>query len=133
MKRYMLDTNMLSHLVKGHPTVVQHVVAAPATTLCISAITEAEVLFGLAKRPDAKRLHRIVNEVLKHMDILPWDSATAACYGEVRAVMEQQGKVVAALDLLIAAHAISMNTILVTNDQVFRQVDQLVIEDWSQA
>lgn len=57
MTRYMLDTNTVSRLLKGLQTVAHRVVAVPITSLCISAITEGELLFGLAKRPDAKVLH----------------------------------------------------------------------------
>ena len=57
MKHYLLDTNTVSHLIKGHPAVARRMVAVPMSSLCISAITEGELLFGLAKRPDAKRLH----------------------------------------------------------------------------
>jgi tRNA(fMet)-specific endonuclease VapC len=57
VKRYLLDTNAVSHLIKGHPAVAQRVVEVPMASRCISAITEGELLFGLAKRQDAKRLH----------------------------------------------------------------------------
>ncbi len=60
MALYMLDTNMVSHLVKGHAAVARHVVAVPMHELCISAITEAELLFGLARRPSATRLQVLV-------------------------------------------------------------------------
>lgn len=88
MKRYMLDTNTVSHLVKQHPIVARRVVAAPMTSLCVSAITEAELHFGLAKRPGAKHLHLAVREFLRRVDVLPWDSAIAKHYGPVRAVLE---------------------------------------------
>ncbi len=74
MKHYMLDTNTVSHLIKAHPAVARRVVAAPMAALCISAITEGELLFGLAKRPDAHRLHRAVREFLRRVDVLPWNS-----------------------------------------------------------
>jgi tRNA(fMet)-specific endonuclease VapC len=67
----MLDTNTVSHLLKEHPSVAQHVIAAPMAALCVSAITERELLFGLAMRPEAKRLHLAVRELLrpyKHPD-----------------------------------------------------------------
>jgi tRNA(fMet)-specific endonuclease VapC len=131
MKWYMLDTNTVSHLIKGHPAVIQRTVAAPMTSLCISAITEGELLFGLAKRPDAKRLHLAVQEFLRRVDVLPWDSATAQHYGTVRGDMECRGKILAPLDLLIATHALSSGAILVTNDRAFCQVDNLYIEDWT--
>lgn len=131
MKRYMLDTNTVSHLLREHPAVVRRVLSAPITALCISAITEGELLFGLAKRPDAKRLHVAGREFLRRMDVLPWDSLIAERYGTVRADMERQGRVLAPLDLLIAAHALDAATVLVTNDQAFAQVAGLHREDWT--
>ena len=75
MKRYLLDTNIVSHLIKGHPVVSQRIVKVPMASLGISVITEAELYYGLAKRPEAKRLHLVVEEFLKRVDVLPWDSA----------------------------------------------------------
>ena len=131
MKQYMLDTNTVSHLIKEHPAVVERVVAAPMASLCISAITKGELLFGLAKRPDARRLHLVVLEFLRRVDVLPWDSAIAERYGSVRADMERQGKTLAPLDLLIATHALGVGAVLVTNDRAFGQVAGLHVEDWT--
>ncbi|PKU21536.1 type II toxin-antitoxin system VapC family toxin [Telmatospirillum siberiense] len=131
MKRYMLDTNMISHLIKAHPAVARRVVAEPMASLCISAITEGELLFGLAKRPDAKRLHGVVRELLRRVDVLPWSSAIAERYGTVRADLERRGRILAPLDLLIAAHALGVGAVLVTNDSAFGQVADLSVEDWT--
>ena len=131
MKLTMLDTNTVSHLIKKHPAVVRRVVAAPMASLCISAITKGELLFGLAKRPHAKRLHLAVREFLRRVDVLPWNSAIAEHYGSVRADMERQGKILAPLDLLIATHALSVDAVLVTNDRAFGQVAELHVEDWT--
>lgn len=60
--RYMLDTTTVSHLLKKHPAVARRIVAVPITDLCISASTQGELLFGLAKRPNAKMLHDAVRE-----------------------------------------------------------------------
>jgi tRNA(fMet)-specific endonuclease VapC len=128
----MLDTNMVSHLVKAHPAVARHTRAAPMAALCISAITEGELLFGLAKRPEAKRLHIVVQELLRRVEVLPWDRAVAKCYGAMRAHMEGKGKIFAPLDLLIAAHAMSVGAVLVTNDRAFDQVGDLHVEDWTE-
>jgi len=127
----MLDTNMVSHLIKAHPDVARHVVAVPMASLCISAITEGELLFGLAKRPEAKRLNIAVREFLLRIDVLPWDSAIAERYGTVRAYVEEQGRILAPLDLLIATHALSVGAVLVTNDRAFGQVTDLHLEDWT--
>ena len=131
MKVYMLDTNTVSYLIKGHQAVAKRVVGIPMASLCVSAITEGELLFGLAKRPEAKKLHLVVRELLRRVDVLPWDSNTAEHCGTVRANMASQGKILAPLDLLIATHALSVNAVLVTNDQAFSQVVNLHIEDWS--
>jgi len=130
MTRYMLDTNTVSYLIKGHPAVSRRVVNVPMASLCISSITEGELLFGLAKRPDAKQLHTVVREFLLRIDVLPWDSAIAECYGAVRAELERQGKLLGPLDQLVATHALSTGAILVTNDQAFCQVAGLNVEDW---
>lgn len=129
---YMLDTNMVSHLIKLNSAVVKQVTTRPMALLCISAITEGELMFGLAKRPTAKPLQTAVREFLKRVDVLAWDSNAASKYGEVRAAMEKQGKPMGPLDMLIGAHALSAQAVLVTNDAAFINVHGLQVEDWSQ-
>lgn len=131
MKRYMLDTSTVSHLLRKHPAVARRVVAVPMASLCISAITEGELLFGLAKRPAAKQLHVAVREFLRRVEVLPWDSAAAEHYGTVRAGMARRGKVLAPLDFLIATHALSVDAVLVTNVRAISQMADLHIEDWT--
>ena len=132
MTRYMLDTNTVSHLLNKHPAVARRVVAVPITSLCISAITQGELLFGLARRPDAKTLHNIVWEFLRRVDVLAWDASTAPVYGSARAATQRQGKVLAPMDLLIGSHALSIDAVLVTNDHAFGQIPGLTIEDWTE-
>ena len=129
MRRYLLDTNTVSHLIKSHPLVTKRVTQVPMASLCISAITEGELLFGIAKRPEATRLHVVVREFLQRVDVLPWNSADR--YGVTRADFESRGKPLAPLDLLIAAHALSAGAVLVTNDHAFAFVPELEIEDWT--
>lgn len=131
MRLYMLDTNIVSQLIKGHPLVAARIQAVPMAALCISAITKGELLFGLAKRPEAKQLQLIVTEFLRRVDVLPWDGDVAERYGVIRAELEKRGKTLGPLDLQIAAHALSAEALLVTNDQAFKQVVQLDIEDWT--
>jgi len=127
----MLDTNTVSHLIREHPAVVRRVLAVPMAAVCISSITQAELLFGLARRPEAERLHTAVGEFLRRVDVLPWDSEVAERYGATRAAMERQGKTLGPLDLLIASHARCAEAVLVTNDRAFAQVDGLRVEDWT--
>ena len=122
---------MVSHLIKGHPSVAQRIAAVPMTSISISAVTEGELLFGLAKRPDAKRLALAVREFLRRADVLPWDSGVAERYGALRAELEHYGRTLAPLDLLIAAHALGVGAVLVTSDRVFSTMANLPTEDWS--
>ena len=131
MTRYMLDTNTVSHFLREHPKVTQRILSVAMSSLSISAITEGELLFGLAKRPEAKRLHFAVHEFLRRVEVMPWESSSAEYYGTSRANLEAQGKTIAPLDMLIGSHALSLSAILVTNDQTFRHLAGLQIEDWT--
>jgi tRNA(fMet)-specific endonuclease VapC len=130
MKKYMLDTNIVSYLIRQNAAVVERISVLPVRAICISAITEGELLFGLAKRPDATSLHMLVHELLRCVDVLPWDTSTAKRYGTVRAKLASKGNVLAPLDLLIATHAMSVDAVLVTSDKAFEQVDGLEMENW---
>lgn len=133
MTLYMLDTNTVSRLVKKDPTAMQRAKDVPIASLCISAITEGELLFGLAKRPEALRLHAAVREFLRCVDVMPWNEGVAERYAQARTSLERQGKSLAPLDLLIASHAASLGAVLVTNDQAFRLIGDLRVEDWTKA
>ena len=133
MTRYLLDTNIVSYCIQQEPMVLANLVAAPASSLHISVITEAELLFGLAKRPEMKRLHRLVHEFLRRMTVLPWERATAQVYGDLRATLAAEGKTLALLDLLIAAQALAAKAILVSHDHAFQQITTLTVADWTQS
>ena len=127
----MLDTNMVSQLIRGQHSVAQRVLAVPMMSLCLSAITDGELLFGLARRPQAKRLAQAVRELLRRVDVLDWDRGVAERYGAVRATLEQHGRILAPLNLPIAAHALDAGAVLVTSDMAFAGVQDLQTEDWS--
>jgi len=131
VKRYMLDTNIVSLLLRRHTALVDRVQDHSMSSLCVSAITAGGMAFGLAPGPEATRLKIAVDEFLLRVDVLPWDGAIAEVYGALRARMEIAGKNLAPLDRLIAAHALGTSTVLVTNDRVFGQVPDLQIEDWT--
>lgn len=131
--RYMLDTNMASYIIKGKPTVVRdHLQKVPMAAVCISTITEAELLRGVAKKPEAKRLPLAVKEFLLRVEILPWDSDAAGAYAQLRTTCEIEGKSLGTMDMLIAAHSVAEDAILITNDKAFYNVDQhLTLKDWT--
>jgi len=128
--QYLLDTNIVSHFIKNTDSVCNKIMSLPMLELGISAITEGELMFGLAKKPDAAQLKMLVHEFLIRIDILPWDSVVAACYGTLRAEMQKKGRSLGNLDMLIAAHALALDLVLITNDKAFCQVEGLKIDDW---
>jgi tRNA(fMet)-specific endonuclease VapC len=130
--RYLLDTNAVSYLIKGNsPRVREHLLKTPMSEVGISVITEAELRFGLARRPEASKLKIAVEEFLLRVEILPWNSDAASHYARIRAALEDEGDPVGNLDLMIAAQALAAEAVLVTHDRVFRRVTELRIQDWT--
>ncbi len=99
--------------------------------IAISAVTEGELRYGVARRPDLLRLKMIVNEFLLRVATQPWDSNAAQEYGRLRAALEREGRPMGNLDMMIGAHAVVLDLVLVTNDQAFRRIKKLKIEDWT--
>ena len=129
--RYMLDTNTVSSLIKKNPVVSRKIASVPMERLCLSVISEGEILYGLAKKPNARNLHLVVQEFLKRVDVLVWDTDVAEHYGVLRAQLESNGNLLGSLDMQIAAHASQLGAVLVTNDQAFKRIKQLKVEDWT--
>jgi tRNA(fMet)-specific endonuclease VapC len=130
--RYLLDINAASYVIKGNiPRIRERLLKVPMAQLAISAVTEAELLFGVARKPEAVRLKVAVQEFLLRVEALPWDSKAAWHYADVRATLERHGKPMGNLDMMIAAHAPAVDAILVTNDRTFRRLGKLKVEDWT--
>lgn len=128
-QRYMLDTNTVSYIIKGIPVAVRdHLRNVPMATVCISAITEAELLRGVARKPEAERLSLAVKEFLLRVEVLPWDSDAANAYAQLRTACENEGKPLGTMDMLIAAHSIAADAVLITNDKAFYNVK---LQDWT--
>ena len=81
--------------------------------------------------PQVTRLHTLIEDFVLRVAVLPWDSAAAQQYGLLRASLERDGTPMANLDLMIAAHALALNLVLVTNDRAFARIKKLKIEDWT--
>jgi len=130
---YLLDTNIASYIIKGEPAVVrEHLQNVPMAGVCISAITEAELLHGVAKKPAAKNLALAVKEFLLRVDVLSWDSNAAEAYAQLRSACENEGKSLGTMDMLIAAHSVALDAVLITGDQAFYQVNHLLtLSDWT--
>ncbi|HKV92239.1 MAG TPA: type II toxin-antitoxin system VapC family toxin [Candidatus Angelobacter sp.] len=130
--RYLLDTNTASYVIKGNiPAVRLRLAQIPMAQVHISSITEAELRYGAARRPEASKLQQIIEEFLIRVTILSWDSQAAREYGVLRAALERSGQPFGNLDLMIAAHALATAAILVTNDRSFARVKKLKTENWA--
>jgi tRNA(fMet)-specific endonuclease VapC len=130
-RRYLLDTNTVSFIFKQNAAVLRRLAGVSMAQLAISAVTEGELRFGLARRPEATRLRQVVEEFLLHVAILPWDSDAAHHYGHLRASLERDGEPMGNLDTMIAAHALATGAVLVTNDHAFARIKKLKAEDWT--
>lgn len=129
---YMLDTNAASTLIRGRVSQkLQNLLMEHGA--CISVIIEAELRFGVRRRPDATRLAKAVEAFLQDTPVLPWTSATAHTYAELRTRMETQGINLSAMDLLIAAHALAASCALLSADRAFTQVPGLRVMDWTES
>jgi tRNA(fMet)-specific endonuclease VapC len=124
---YLLDTNTVAYMVSGRSQAARIAMSEQIghSVIAISAITEAEVLYGLAKKPEATRLRAAVEALFATIRILPWDSGAARTYGTLRAKMSAAGKSMSNMDMLIAAHAVATDAILVTRNKAFSQVEAL--------
>jgi tRNA(fMet)-specific endonuclease VapC len=133
-KRYLLDTMIASYIIKGNsPAVDQRLESVSMAQLAISAVTEGELRYGAARLPDATRLHAAIEDFFLRVTILPWDSEAARHYGQLRAALERKGHPIGNLDTMIAAHALAVGAVLVTNDRAFSRIKKLEVEDWTKA
>ena len=130
--RYLLDTNIASCVIKGNsPAVDRRLVKVAMAELAVSAVTEGELRFGAARLPQATRLHNMIEDFFLRVAILPWDSDAAQQYGQLRAMLEREGQTMGNLDVMIAAHALALDVVLVTNDHAFARIKKLKVVDWT--
>jgi tRNA(fMet)-specific endonuclease VapC len=130
--RYLLDTNTVSYAITGDLRPVRNRLGSlPNRLVALSAFTQAELLYGLARKPQALELRSNVEKFLADFQVMAWDSSAASSYGELRAAQERKGRRLSHEDLMIAAHASSLGVTLVTHDGVFSFVDGLKTEDWA--
>jgi len=129
--RYMLDTNAASYAInKKSPAFDRRLAKVAMVELAISSITEGELHYGAARTGSAPLL-AIIEQLLLSVTIFPWDSAAARQYGLLRSSLEHSGRLMGGLDMMIAAHALALGLILVTNDRAFSRIKRLKTEDWT--
>lgn len=132
--RYLLDTNILSDLIRDpHGTIARRIAQVGELNVCTSIIVAAELRYGVAKK-QSKRLSASLGLVLDTLEVLPLEVPFDEIYGDLRAMLERKGQLVGPNDLIVAAQALSLELVLVTdNVREFSRVDGLTIENWLRA
>jgi len=131
MPHFMLDTNAASAAMRGTAGLDQRLAQLDPSQWCISAVTRAEIRYGAALRPDATQLARRIEAFFEAAPTAPWDEVAADMHGRLRAELRRRGTPIGDFDEMIAAHALALGSVLVTdNTRHFERVDGLVIENW---
>lgn len=132
MQLYMLDTDTSSYIIRQRPESVRtRFNALHLEQICISIITYAELLYGVERSSSSKVNRAIVDNFARHLVIRHWDEAAADHYAQIRTRLEANGTPIGGMDMQIAAHARSLDAVLVTNNtRHFGRVEGLVLENW---
>jgi tRNA(fMet)-specific endonuclease VapC len=131
--KWLLDTNVCIAVIRRRPeSALRRLRGKQVGQVGLSTITLAELEFGAAKSQQPAKARAALREFLLPLEVVTFDEAAAEAYGTVRAAMEKKGRPIGPLDTLIAAHALALGTVLVTNNtREFRRVPGLSVEDWS--
>jgi len=130
--KYMLDTNICIYIIKKKPDkVIRHLRELRLSDVCISSITLSELEYGVEKSEQRDRNKIALAKFIAPIEVIAYDDLAAARYGGIRSFLEKNGISIGALDMLIAAHALAEDLILVTNNErEFKRVPGLKIENW---
>jgi len=129
----LLDTNICVFLIRkrSRPALRRRFDTHAVGELAVSSITESELRHGAERSNDPPKNHHAVDRLLLTLPVLPYGSEAAAAYGAIRARLAAAGTPIGSMDLLIAAHALAANLILVTNNtREFKRVPGLRVENW---
>lgn len=131
--KLLLDTNICIYLIKKKPpSVIRHFDTYHAGTIGISSVTVAELEFGVQKSRYPSENQEALEQFLLPLVVLDFDRQAARAYGKLRALLESRGRVIGSLDMLIAAHALSQNLPLATNNiKEFSRVPGLKVLNWA--
>ena len=130
--RYMLDTNICIYLIKRQPNeVIDKFQGISPGEIAISSVTVAEMMYGVAKSRHQERNESALVSFLAPLEIVDFGFKAAQYYGIIRANLEKLGAPIGAYDLMIAAHALSLGLVLVTNNErEFQRIPDLIVENW---
>lgn len=130
--KFLLDTNICIYIIKQKPVeVLNKFKAYDVGDIAISSITVAELEFGVQKSQFPEKNQQALAQFLIPLSVVTFDRSAAIVYGEVRSILKKQGTPIGSLDTLIAAHALSLQITLVTNNvKEFNRVPNLKLENW---
>jgi tRNA(fMet)-specific endonuclease VapC len=133
---YMLDTDTCIFLMRGeHPTLAAHAQSIPLQQQVMSAVTFAELTYGVQASAAAKRKQNqaVLDSLALHLAVLDWPQEAARHYAEIRFDLKKRGAQLGAADLMIAAHALTLGAAVVTNNvKDFGRVKGLKVENWAE-
>lgn len=131
--RYMLDTNICIYIIKNKPKkVIIELKRHKPSEICVSAITYAELTHGVEKSMAVEKNRLALALFFSNIEVLDFDIKAAIHYGKIRAYLEKQGTPIGPLDMMIAAHAMSLGYTVVTNNiKEFQRVPDLKLENWT--
>lgn len=130
-KRYMLDTDIASYVIRGTNADLNRKVVAHGGCLCMSSITYHELLYG-ARMNDSRKLESIIGAFEEMVPVVEFSRLAADKAAEIRAALDHQGRTIGVMDALIAANAIVESCILVTNNTAhFSRITGLKFENWT--
>jgi len=130
---HLLDTDTASFIIKGRsPGVEAKLAAISPDRVCVSAVTRAELMYGLKRLPPSHRLQVGVRQFLKMVRVLAWDADAADWYADIRHQLTTTGQPIGEMDMMIAAHALSIGAVLVTNNtrHFARVAAPLALANW---
>jgi tRNA(fMet)-specific endonuclease VapC len=131
--KVMLDTNICIYIIKQRPErVLQRFLEYQVGEIGISSITLSELRYGVAKSRYKEKNADALEQFVVSLDVASYDEEAALVYGDIRATLEKAGTPIGSMDLLIAAHAVSLGVTLVTNNtREFSRVQALTLLDWA--
>ena len=132
--KYLLDTNVcVDFMNRRYPNVVERILSSPPEDLCLNSVVVAELRYGADRSARRAQNHQRLDILISEIQCLDFDLAAARAFGRIRSTLESEGLVIGPYDMMIAAHALSLGIVLVTdNEKEFRRVAGLQIENWRQ-
>jgi tRNA(fMet)-specific endonuclease VapC len=127
-----LDTNICSYILRRHPAqMIERFASLDRDQLWLSSIVAAELRFG-ALKVGAPRFQAAIESWLLGFDVRPWPVKATHQYASIRASLERSGRPIGGMDLMIAAHALCEDSVIITNNaREFHRVPGLAVEEWS--